>query len=147
MSQHDDFGADAIAAAVLHGTAEAIVACDVAGNIRFWNPGAVRIFGFTAEEAVGQSLDIIIPERLRTRHWDGYRETMRTGRTRYGAGELLSVPSHRKDGTRLSIEFTIAALKDAQGRMCGLAAVMRDATSRFDELKALRRQLRDGTSA
>lgn len=134
---------DAIAAAVLQGAGDAVVACDDGGLIRFWNPGAVRIFGFTAEEAVGQSLDIIIPERLRARHWEGFRKTMRTGETRYGAGDLLSVPGQHKDGSRLSIEFTIAALKDAQGRISGLAAVMRDVTSRFEELKALRRQLND----
>ena len=140
------FGLDDVAAAVLQGAADAIVACDGDGVIRFWNPGAVRIFGFTTEEALGRSLDLIIPERLRARHWDGYRETIRTGRTRYGAGDLLSVPSQHKDGTRLSIEFTIATMKDPQGRISGLAAVMRDVTPRFEELKALRQQLRDRTA-
>jgi PAS domain S-box-containing protein len=133
---------DGIAAAVLGTSADAIVACDRDGTIRLWNPGAVRIFGFTAEEAVGQSLDIIIPERLRARHWDGYRTVMAGGQSRYGDGELLSVPSQRKDGTKLSIEFTIVALKDASGRMSGIAAVMRDVTARFEEMKALRRELR-----
>jgi PAS domain S-box-containing protein len=142
LPQNADFDLGDIAAALLNGAAEAIVACDSDGVIRFWNPGAVRIFGFTAQEALGRSLDIIIPERLRARHWDGYRETMRTGHTRYGAGDVLSVPSQRKDGTRLSIEFTIMALKDPQGRMTGIAAVLRDATARFEEVKALRQQLR-----
>jgi PAS domain S-box-containing protein len=137
------FEFDAIAAAVLQGAADAIVACDAEGTIRFWNPGAVRIFGFTAQEAVGRSLDIIIPERLRARHWDGYRKVMASGQSRYGAGETLSVPGEHKDGRRLSVEFTIAALNDAQGRISGLAAVMRDVTQRFEELKALRQQLRD----
>jgi PAS domain S-box-containing protein len=139
----DTFHLNDIAVAILQGVADAIVACDAEGVIRFWNPGAVRIFGFTAEEAVGRSLDIIIPERLRARHWDGYRKVMESGQSLYGAGETLSVPSQRKDGTRLSIEFTITALKDAQGRIAGLAAVMRDVTPRFEELKALRQQLRD----
>lgn len=139
---HDTFNLDDIAETVLQGTADAIVASDAEGIIRFWNPGAVRIFGFTAEEAVGRSLDIIIPERLRARHWDGYRETMQTGQTRYGAGDLLSVPSQRKDGTPLSIEFTIAAMNDPQGRIAGIVAVMRDATQRFQEMKALRQQMR-----
>lgn len=132
---------DGIATAVLGTSADAIVACDRDGVIRLWNPGAARIFGFTAEEAVGQSLDIIIPERLRARHWDGYRNVMDTGRSRYGDGELLSVPSQRKDGTKLSIEFTIVALKDQQGWISDIAAIMRDVTERFEELKALRRQL------
>ena len=143
MPQNTDFDFDRVAAAVLQGSSDAVVACDSDGVIRFWNPGAVRMFGFTAEDAVGQSLDIIIPERLRARHWDGYRRTMQTGQTRYGDGDLLSVPGQRKDGTRLSIEFTIAAMKDAQGRISGIAAVMRDVTARFEEMKALRQQARD----
>jgi PAS domain S-box-containing protein len=133
--------------AVLRGTGDAIVACDRDGLIRFWNPGAARIFGFSADEAVGQSLDIIIPERLRARHWVGYHKVMRTGQSRYSGGDLLSVPALRKDGTRISVEFTIVPLLDAQGGMRGLAAVMRDITARFEELKALRQQLREKSTA
>jgi PAS domain S-box-containing protein len=133
--------------AVLHGTGDAIVACDRDGIIQFWNPGAARIFGFSADEAIGQSLDIIIPERLRARHWDGYHKVMRTGQSRYSGGDLLSVPALRKDGTRISVEFTIVPLHDEQGGMRGLAAVMRDITVRFEELKALRQQLRDKSTA
>jgi len=132
-----------IARALLEGESEAIVASDAEGIIQFWNAGAARVFGFTAAEAVGQSLDIIIPERLRARHWDGYRETMRTGKSRYGSGDLLSVPALRKDGAQISVEFTIAVLRGEQGDMVGLVAVMRDATSRFNELKALRKELRE----
>lgn len=132
-----------VAEAVLHGTGDAIVASDRDGVIRVWNPGAARIFGFSADEAIGHSLDIIIPERLRARHWDGYHKTMRTGQSRYSGGDLLSVPALRKDGARISVEFTIVPLLDAQGGMRGLAAVMRDVTARFEELKALRQQLRD----
>jgi PAS domain S-box-containing protein len=128
---------------LLEGESEAIVASDAEGIIQFWNAGAARVFGFTAAEAVGQSLDIIIPERLRARHWDGYRETMRTGKSRYGSGDLLSVPALRKDGAQISVEFTIAVLRGEQGDMVGLVAVMRDATSRFNELKALRKELRE----
>lgn len=146
MLQDYAFGFDDIAHAVLHGAADAVVACDREGVIRFWNPGAVRIFGFSADEALGQSLDIIIPEKLRARHWEGYRQMMRTGQSRYSSGETLSVPSLDKDGARLSIEFTLVALKDAQGGVSGLAAVMRDVTARFEEMKTLRRQAR-GTGA
>ena len=126
--------------ALLNSPAEAIVYSDRQGAIRFWNAGAERMFGFTAEDALGQSLDIIIPERQRQRHWEGYDEVMRTGVSRYGSGDLLSVPATRKDGTRISVEFTIVPLKDADGAMLGMAAVMRDVTARFDELKVLRRQ-------
>jgi PAS domain S-box-containing protein len=78
---------------------------------------------------------------LRERHWQGYRTTMRTGQSRYGNGQILSVPAVRKDGTRISVEFTIVPFKDDAGQMIGIAAIMRDATARFEELRALRRQL------
>lgn len=135
---------NAIARALLEGEGDAVVASDRDGIILFWNPGAARIFGFTADEAIGQSLDIIIPERLRARHWEGYRETMRTGKSRYGGGDLLSVPALRKDGAQISVEFTIAVVRNEPGsEMLGLVAVMRDATVRFNELKALRKELRE----
>lgn len=126
--------------ALLNSPAEAIAYSDRDGIIRFWNAGAERVFGFTADEALGQSLDIIIPERQRQRHWDGYDQVMKTGESRYGSGDVLSVPATRKDGSRISVEFTIVPLKDANGAMLGMAAVMRDVTARFNELKELRRQ-------
>ena len=132
---------DDLAHLVLTTTSDAIVAADWDGLIRFWNPGAERIFGFSSAEAVGQSLDLIIPERQRARHWEGYGEVMRTGESRYDHGDLLSVPSIRKDGARISVEFTIIPLKDAEGRMEGMAAIMRDVTKRFEEMRTLRHQL------
>jgi PAS domain S-box-containing protein len=134
--------ASEIARALLDGEAEAIVGCDRDGIIRFWNAGATRIFGFAAGEAIGRSLDLIIPDRLRARHWDGWRHTMDTGTSRYSGGDTLSVPALRKDGTQISVEFTISPLRDTAGRITGLAAVMRDVTGRFEELKALRKQAR-----
>ena len=130
-----------LAAALLSSTGDAIVAADEEGIIRFWNPGAERIFAFTAAEAVGRSLDMIIPERLRERHWQGYRQVMTTGRSRYGAGDLLAVPGLRKDGTRVSLEFTIAPLRGTDGRMMGLVAVLRDVTARYEELRDLRKKV------
>lgn len=132
---------EAFARTLVAGMPDAIVHADAAGVIQVWNAGATRLFGFTAEEAIGRSLDIIIPEGLRDRHWTGYRDTMRTGQTRYGDGQLLSVPAIRKDGTRISVEFTIVPFAGEDGRMTGIAAIMRDATARFEELKALRREL------
>src|SRR5580704_17028571 len=120
---------------------DAIVYADAEGVIRLWNRGATRIFGFTEAEALGRSLDIIIPERMRERHWQGYRATMRTGQTRYGDGQVLSVPAVRKDGARLSVEFTIVPFTNDAGQTIGIAAIMRDATARFEELRALRREL------
>jgi PAS domain S-box-containing protein len=135
MTSREELGA-----ALLSSTGDAIIAADEEGIIRFWNPGAERIFAFTAAEAVGRSLDMIIPERLRERHWQGYRQVMSTGRSRYGAGDLLAVPGLRKDGTRISLEFTIAPLRGTDGRMVGLVAVLRDVTARYEELLDLRKK-------
>ena len=134
------FDPDRFAQTLVAGIPDAIVYADETGLIRFWNAGAARIFGFTEQEALGRSLDIIIPGNLQQRHWHGYRETMRTGQTRYGEGEILSVPAVQKNGTRLSVEFTIVPFKCDDGRMAGIAAIMRDATARFEELRALRKQ-------
>jgi PAS domain S-box-containing protein len=122
---------------------DAIVYADAAGLIAFWNKSAERIFGFSEAEAVGKSLDIIIPENLQKRHWDGFAETMRTGKTRYGTGDVLAVPALRKGGARISIEFTILPFYDRAGRILGIAAILRDVTKRFEEMKALRRQTVD----
>ncbi len=127
-------------AALVRAAGDAIVVADPEGLVRFWNPAAERIFGFTEAEALGQSLDLIIPERFRARHWAGYREVMRTGVTRYGT-DILRVPAVRKDGQRISIAFTVALLEDAGGRVTGIAAIMRDETTRWDEEQALRRRL------
>jgi PAS domain S-box-containing protein len=132
---------DALGRSILAGESDAIIATDREGVIRFWNPGAERIFQYASAEAVGQSLDIIIPERLRARHWDGYRRVMQTGESRYNRGDLLAVPGTRKDGARISLEFTVVPLKDAQGRIGGIAAVMRDVTKRFEEMRALKQKL------
>lgn len=129
------------AATLVARMADALVYADADGAIRVWNDGAIRVFGYTAAEAVGQSLDLIIPTGLRARHWQGYRETMRTGRTRHGGGQVLSVPALRKDGTRISVEFTVVPFTDATGRMTGIAAIMRDATRTFEELRALREEV------
>ena len=119
---------------------DALVFSDEAGTIQIWNRGASRMFGFTAEEAIGQSLDLIIPPGLRERHWHGFRATMQSGRTKYGEREVLAVPAIRKDGARISVEFTIVPFTDAAGRMTGMAAIMRDVTRTFDELRALRKK-------
>jgi PAS domain S-box-containing protein len=138
---------DGLANEILNTASDAILFTDPGGLIRFWNLGAARIFGFTAEEAVGKSLDLVIPERLRARHWEGYERVMATGTTRYGAGDLLSVPALTKDGRRISVEFTIIVLRDTGDRLTGMAAILRDVTTRFEELRALKRQLAELTHA
>jgi PAS domain S-box-containing protein len=119
---------------------DAIVYSDRKGIIRLWNSGAEQMLGFSAAEAIGQSLDIFIPENQRARHWEGYFKVMETGITRY-AKELLAAPAIRKDGTRLSTEFSMTIIRDAAGGIDGTAAVIRDVTARWQKEKALRARL------
>ena len=119
---------------------DAIMFADRGGIIRLWNQGAERIFGCSAEQAIGQSLDLIIPEKLSERHWEGYNKTMATGETRYGT-EMLAVPAMHHSGSRISTEFSIVMLKDADGQPLGVAAIMRDITVRRAEEKELRDRL------
>ena len=121
---------------------DAVLFSDRDGLIRLWNRGAELIFGYSAAEALGQSLDLIIPERLRGRHWEGYHRTMATGQSRYGT-DLLSVPALHKDGRQLSCVFSIVMLEDEQGKPVGVASIMRDNTATFEKEKALKQQLAD----
>jgi PAS domain S-box-containing protein len=129
-----------LAQAVVAEAAEAIVVTDPDGIVRLWNNGAARIFGFSAAEMVGQSLDAIIPEKLRDRHWKGYQQTMLTGYTRYG-DKMLSVPATHRDGRRLSIEFSVALLRDDSDQIVGISAIMREISERREAEKALRTKL------
>lgn len=119
---------------------DAVIVADPEGRIAFYNHGAEQILGFTAAEAIGQSLDLIIPERHRPRHWEGYSRVMQTGETKYGR-EMLSVPGVHKDGSRLSLEFTVTLLTDATGAITGIGAIMRDNTARFNETRELHRRI------
>ena len=133
---------DVVAEAVLSGRGDAIIAADRAGIIRFWNPGAERLFGYARREALEQSLNLIIPERLRQRHWDGYNHVIQTGQTRYAESDLLSVPAIRTAGSTISVQFTVTPIKDQTGKLIGMAAVMRDVTKQFQEMRALKTQAR-----
>ncbi|MEW6388623.1 MAG: PAS domain S-box protein [Thermodesulfobacteriota bacterium] len=119
---------------------DAIIFADRDGLIRLWNRGAERIFGYSANEALGQPLDLIIPENLRERHNQGYRRVMATGVSKYGR-ELLAVPGKRKDQGRISLEFTISLIKDDQGQILGAAAILRDVTARWQKEKELKKRL------
>src|ERR1039457_4277622 len=119
---------------------DAILISDQKGIIRFWNSGAEQMFGHTAAEAVGQSLDLIIPENLRSRHWEGYWRVMASGETKYKTG-LLSSPGIRKDRSRASLEFSMGLLRDEEGQMQGCGSVMRDVTERWKKEKELKKRL------
>jgi len=131
---------DSLCNQIVNLTPDAILFSDKQGIIRFWNRGAELLFGFTAEEAIGQSLDLIIPERLRAAHWEGYHKTMASGETRYGK-KLLSVPALHRDGHQLSCEFSIVMLKDDKGKPDGIASILRDATARWERERALKEQI------
>jgi PAS domain S-box-containing protein len=126
--------------ALVQEAGDAIIVADVQGRIVLWNPAAERLFGFTAAEAVGHSLDLLIPERFRERHWTGYRTVMATGQTRYST-QVLRVPALHKEGQRLSIAFTVAVLHGPEGSLTGIAAIVRDDTARWQEEQALRQRL------
>jgi PAS domain S-box-containing protein len=127
---------------IVEDAGDAVLFADREGVIRFWNAGAEATFGYTAAEAVGQSMDLIIPERLRSRHWDGWRKVMETGVTRYGR-DLLAVPALKKDGGSLSIEFTIQLVRDDSGRIAGASAIVRDVTARWNREKELKLRLKE----
>ena len=131
----------ALAEAILSANSDAIIAADKEGVIIFWNPGAERIFGYASTDAIGRSLDIIIPARLRKRHWDGYHRVMKSGESRYGHGDILAVPAIKKNGTGLSIEFSIIPLRNEADELIGLIAIIRDVTKRFEEIRALKQKL------
>lgn len=135
-----DRTADQLCREIMEGTPDAVIVADREGVIRFWNAGAAAMFGYSAEQALGRSLDLVIPERQRERHWEGYRRVMATGVTRYGQGDLLAVPALRSDGSRISVEFTIVLLR-GDGQPAGAAAVMRDVTERWQRERALRERL------
>jgi PAS domain S-box-containing protein len=119
---------------------DAVIASDPSGAINLWNPSATRMFGFTEAEALGKSLDIIIPQRQQQRHWDGYHKTMETGITKYG-NDVLRVPAVHKDGHTLSIAFTVAMLHTPDGKISAIVAVVRDESARFAADRELRKRL------
>ncbi|AWL04009.1 PAS domain-containing protein [Massilia oculi] len=125
---------------LLQALGDGVVVCDAKGNITYWNAAATRIFGFSENEAIGQSLDLIIPERQRQRHWGGYDKTMATGQTRYGS-DILRVPALHKEGKPLSIAFTVALLHGPGGEVSAIVALVRDETERWSEERKLRARL------
>jgi PAS domain S-box-containing protein len=133
-------------AAIVERTDHAVIVADAEGAIRFWNPAAEAMFGWPRAEAIGRSLDLIVPEKLRDRHWDGYHRVMATGETEY-AGRTLAVPALRADGSRLSIEFTVTLLPGDDGSIAGIAAIVRDVTAQWEERRALMRRLAEAERA
>jgi len=126
---------------IVENSGDAIVLSDRDGKIRIWNRGAEQIFGFTEEEAIGASLDIIIPEKIRERHWEGYGKTMKSGETKYG-DSILSVPAQTKSGERISVDFTVILVTEG-GSVSGVAAIMRDVTEKFQMERELQKRVKE----
>jgi PAS domain S-box-containing protein len=127
-------------AAVVAAIGDAVIVSDAQGNVIVWNPAAVRLFGWTAAEALGQSMEMIIPERLRKRHWEGYDQSMQTGQTRY-AHDVLRVPAVDKAGRAMSIAFTVFMLFGPDGKPSACGSVIRDETERFAQDRELRKRV------
>lgn len=125
---------------IVQNISDAILFSDCEGIIRLWNKGAEDMFGFSSGEAIGQSLDLFIPENLRGRHWEGYHKVMTSGVTRYSK-ELLSAPGICKDGTKISLEFSMVIVRGADGSVIGTGAIIRDITSRFKKEKEMKARL------
>lgn len=136
------FNFEETAARLFAETQEAIIYASRDGLIRLWNGGAEGMFGWDAGEAIGKSLDIIIPEKHRKPHWDGWDRVMESGETRYGS-EPLKVPGIKKDGSKISLEFSITILKDDEGEIEGVAAFLRDVSAAWEEKKALHVRLHE----
>ena len=128
--------------ALMAAIGDAMVVCDASGAIVLWNPACERMFGHAEAEVLGQTMDMIIPERLRKRHWEGYEKTMATGITKYGH-DVLRVPAVHKDGHSMSIAFTVAMLYTPDGKVSAIASVIRDETARFNDERALKKRVAD----
>jgi PAS domain S-box-containing protein len=136
----NDFETASIHRQIVEDSYDAIVFADTEGIIRLWNAGAELIFGFSAQEVLGRSLDLIIPEKNRRAHWEGYRRVMESGETSY-YGRMLAVPALRKDGSRVSIEFSIVVVRSPDGKPAGSAAIIRDVSQRREQERALKSRI------
>ena len=133
---------DDVLVGLLDGADDAVIIADATGAIQYWNAASERMFGYSREHAIGMSLDLIIPEKLRERHWEGYWRVMATGQTAY-AGRMLAVPALRADGSRISIEFTVTLLHDPSGAVWAIGAILRDVTERWHQPRARERELHE----
>jgi PAS domain S-box-containing protein len=119
---------------------DAIIFVDTKGVVRFWNESAKAVFGYSADEALGRSLDLIIPERLRRAHWDAFQRAIEIGQTKLGRQAFATRAVH-KDENRLYVELSFAVVKDMAGTVAGALGIARDITSRYVSDSALRERL------
>jgi PAS domain S-box-containing protein len=126
--------------ALIEHLADAVIFADHEGLIQVWNAGAEAVFGYSADQVLGQRLDVLIPERLRSAHWAAFDTAVDTGRMKYGR-ESMTTRSIHKDGSDLYVDLSFALVKDADGRVLGSVAVARDITRRFQADKESRKRL------
>lgn len=132
-----------IAGLILEQIADAVIYADVSGTVGLWNAAATALFGYSAAQAVGQSLDLIIPEHLRRAHWSAYEAAMKTGELKLSGKPTLTRATHQS-GRKLYVELTFALVKDAAGVPCGAAAVARDVTERVEQQRRARQENSSG---
>ena len=125
---------------IIEASQDAVIMADRNGVLCLWNNGAETIFGYSSDEVIGKTLDLIIPNRFRERHWNGYMNVIATSVTKY-SNNMLAVPAQKKDGTLISIEFTITMLADESGFLHGIAAIIRDVTTRRNEENKIKEKL------
>jgi PAS domain S-box-containing protein len=132
--------APSLSQAIIDQAPDAIIFADRGGIIRVWNRGAERIFGYPAADALGASLDLIIPERFRRAHWEGFQRAIDTGRTKY-ADRVLTTRSAHRDGSKLYLDLSFGLVTDDGGAILGALAIGRDCTTRYAADAALRARL------
>ncbi len=125
---------------IIDNTSDAVIFADTEGVIRLWNHGAEALFGYSAEESMGQTLDIIVPDQFREAHWAGYRRAMTRGQTQYGRQAMLT-RSMTKNSNTIYIEMTLAVLHGDAGQALGALAMVRDATEKRAQERALRQRV------
>ncbi|MFC7518800.1 PAS domain-containing protein [Herbaspirillum sp. GCM10030257] len=125
---------------ILESMPEALILSDLEGTIKIWNAGAASLFGYASDEALGRSLNLIIPDHLRKAHWDGFHQAIMRGSTAHGKRSAITRSLH-KGGQQLYVDMSFAVVSDSDGKIIGALAVARDATERYVEERNLRRQL------
>jgi PAS domain S-box-containing protein len=134
-------GSDGIGmAALVEQSPDAMIFADRSGVIRAWNAASERIFGHSSSQAIGQRLDLIVPERFLDAHWEGYERAIGDGETKY-AGQSLPTRALRGDGDQFYVELSFAIVRGDDGEVAGALATARDITERFEQDRANRRRL------
>ena len=138
----EEQGTEMAAEAILEQAPDALIFADRAGIVRSWNSAAERIFGHSAAEALGQNLDLIVPEQFRDAHWAGYERAVAEGVSKY-AGQALPTRAARADGEQIYVELSFSIARDGNGEVVGALAMVRDITERFTADRAERRRVRE----